>query len=231
MSRCNKDKDFLILIEKLEITDDILKKNAIPIKTTFFEKKKKFDRLMPYSFDGAFQLLHADVANLEFLGKLAVDPKYCFLLIDLFTSKIYTYPKKLRRFMNLNKKINVQMFSTNVRGGIDFAEEQKIRELKKIIFWLKGMNKSNQLRVGLKKIIRKSRNNMNRTLSEKYGIELEILEKNSCSSKSFRITFDFHRLNEVSKIANGLIRYSRKIVSRKKARLRENLELGEQVLV
>ena len=85
--------------------------------------------------------------------------------------------------MNLNKKINVQMFSTNVRGGIDFAEEQKIRELKKRIFWLKGMNKSNQLRVGLKKIIRKSRNNMNRTLSEKYGIELEILEKNSCSSK------------------------------------------------
>ena len=50
---------------------------------------------------------------------------------------------------NLNKKINIQMFSTNVRGGKDFAAEQKIRELKKRIFWLKGMNKSNKLRIRL----------------------------------------------------------------------------------
>ena len=50
---------------------------------------------------------------------------------------------------NLNKKINIQMFSTNVRGEKDFAAEQKIRELKKIIFWLKGMNKSNKLRIRL----------------------------------------------------------------------------------
>ena len=72
---------------------------------------------------------------------------------------------------------------------------------------------------------------MNKTLSEKYEMELKILEKNSCSSKSFRIKFDFHRLDKVNKNVNGLIRYSRKIVSRKKARLWENLELGEQVLV
>ena len=50
---------------------------------------------------------------------------------------------------NLNKKINIQMFSTNVRGEKDFAAEQKIRELKKRIFWLKGMNKSNKLRIRL----------------------------------------------------------------------------------
>ena len=54
---------------------------------------------MPYNFDGPFQLLHADVGNLEFIGTLAVDPKYCFFFVDLFTSKIYTYPMKSRRFI------------------------------------------------------------------------------------------------------------------------------------
>ena len=32
----------------------------------------------------------------------------------------------------LNKKYNVEMFSTKVRGGKAFAAEQKIREFKKI---------------------------------------------------------------------------------------------------
>ena len=34
----------------------------------------------------------------------------------------------------LNQKYNVEMFSTRLRGGKAFAAEQKIRELKKVIF-------------------------------------------------------------------------------------------------
>ena len=34
-----------------------------------------------------------------FLAKFAVDPKYCLLLVDLFTSKIYVYPKKNRSLL------------------------------------------------------------------------------------------------------------------------------------
>ena len=36
-------------------------------------------------------MLHADIADLRFLTKSAADPKYCLLLVDIFTSKIYVY--------------------------------------------------------------------------------------------------------------------------------------------
>ena len=54
-------------------------KSTIP-KKTFVEKKDDIDRPTLSSFDGSFQLLHADVGNLEFLGKSATDSKYCCLL-------------------------------------------------------------------------------------------------------------------------------------------------------
>ena len=46
-----------------------------------------------------FQLLHADVANLQFLGKSAIDQKYCLSFVDLFTSKVCTYSMEFRRFI------------------------------------------------------------------------------------------------------------------------------------
>ena len=162
-SKYIKDKEFVNLIIKLENRNDMFERDVVPIKTTFVKQKSQIDRSTLYSFDGPFQLLHADVATLEFLGKSAVYPKYCLLFDDLFTSKVYTYPMKSRRFIarkmrdfyevkkrknkpmrlqtdqkfiqneikNLNKKYNVQLFSTNVRGRKPFAAELKIRELKK----------------------------------------------------------------------------------------------------
>ena len=64
---------------------------------TFVEKKDDVDRSTLYGFDGPFELLHAEVGNLEFLGKSATDPKYCLLFVDLFTSKVYVYPMKLTK--------------------------------------------------------------------------------------------------------------------------------------
>ena len=58
-------------------------------------EKDDIDRSNLYRFDGPFQLLHADVGNLQFLGKSATDPKYCLLFVDLFTSKVYVYPISL----------------------------------------------------------------------------------------------------------------------------------------
>ena len=46
-----------------------------------------------------FKLLHADIADTRFLAKSAVDPKYCLLLVDLFTSKVYIYPMKNRSLL------------------------------------------------------------------------------------------------------------------------------------
>ena len=42
----------------------------------------------------------------------------------------------------MNKKYNVEMFSTAVRGGKAFAAEQILRELKKRNFRLKAMKKA-----------------------------------------------------------------------------------------
>ena len=41
----------------------------------------------------------------------------------------------------LNKKYNVEMFSTRVRGGKAFAAEQKIREFKKLPLKIKSLYK------------------------------------------------------------------------------------------
>ena len=40
---------------------------------------------------------------------------------------------------NLNKKYNVEMFSTRIRGGKAFAAEQKIREFKKLLLKVKAL--------------------------------------------------------------------------------------------
>ena len=46
-----------------------------------------------------------------FLAKSAVDPKYCLLLVDLFSSKTYVYPMKNRSL--LAKKLN--LFYNNIK--------------------------------------------------------------------------------------------------------------------
>ena len=37
-----------------------------------------------------FDILYAHMADIRFLTKWAVDPKYCLLFVDSFSSKIYT---------------------------------------------------------------------------------------------------------------------------------------------
>ena len=52
---------------------------------------------MIYSFDGPFQLIHADVGNLEFLGKNTTVPKYALLIVDLYSSEVCVYPMPSRK--------------------------------------------------------------------------------------------------------------------------------------
>ena len=61
----------------------------------FVEQQRGIDQFSTlYSFKGPFELLHADIAHIRFLASLAVNPKYCLIFVDLFTSKIYMYPMK-----------------------------------------------------------------------------------------------------------------------------------------
>ena len=72
---------------------------APPPTTQFVEKTEDIDRSTLYSFDGPFQLLQADVAYTSFLATSAGDPKFCLLVVDLFTSKTYTCPIKNKNLL------------------------------------------------------------------------------------------------------------------------------------
>ena len=99
ISLYDKDQVFVKLSKESENIEEIYfdenNQPILPITTPFIEKKRDIDRSTLYSFKSLFELLHADIADLRFLGKSGVDPKYC-LLVGLFTYKIYTYPKERR---------------------------------------------------------------------------------------------------------------------------------------
>ena len=71
----------------------------------FYDLQSNVDHSTLYSISKPFELLHADIADTRFLAKSAVDPKYCLLLVDLFTSKVYIYPMKSRNLLARKLKI------------------------------------------------------------------------------------------------------------------------------
>ena len=74
----------LINLAELRINDE----NKVPTRVDYVEKRE-LDRSTLYSFDDPFQLVHADVGNLEFLGKSATTLKYTLLAVDLYSSEVY----------------------------------------------------------------------------------------------------------------------------------------------
>ena len=204
-----KDKVFVNLYNQLE-DKNLYQKNNLPLVTLFVNEKSNADHSTLYSIGKPFELLHGDIRNTRFLAKSAVDPKYCLLLVDLFTSKIYVYPmknrsllaKKLKVFyedinqkragrmrlqtdlefkQNQIKKLNnefiVDMFHTKGRGGKAFTAEQKIREFKKILLRSKRLEKDRGKRIKPNDSIKKAAKNMNETISTKYQLVPEAIEK------------------------------------------------------
>ena len=131
----------------------------------------------------------------------------------------------------LNQKYNVEMFSTRLRGGKAFAAEQKIRELKKVIFKTKQAYNLTKKKINSKKIIEQSVKNLNKINSEKYGLPPEVIEKKTLENDVFKEVNDFYRLVKVSKDANRYERYNERIDKKQKRKLREPLNIDEKVLV
>ena len=112
-----------------------------------------------------------------------------------------------REISKLNKKYNVLMFSTKIRGGKAFAAEQKIRELKKLLLKRKRLHKStSSRRLEPKKLIQRAVNNMNKIASQKYGFSPDFVEEKILNDENFYQIYDFHRLVKVRKFAE---RYER----------------------
>ena len=101
---------FVKLYEQIE-DKNFYKNENLPLVTPYIDKKSNIDHSMLYSISRPFEALHADIADLRFLAKSAVDPKYCLLIVDLFTSKIYVYQMKNRSL--LSKKIEI--FYNNIQ--------------------------------------------------------------------------------------------------------------------
>ena len=218
------------------------------------------------SFNGPFQAPQADITYISFLASSAVDPKFCLLFVDLFTSKVYTYPmkkrnllaKKIELFYNdikkkrlgkmrlqtdqefkqrnieePNKNLNVEMYSTHLRGGKAFAAEQKIRELKKLFLRSKHIEKFKGKHIKPYELIKKATFNLNDTKSAKYGYSPEQIEEQALdpnTGKYFQEVYDFHRLIKVKENRDWTEKFDAKIDRRKK-RLRDSLEVGEKALV
>ena len=98
MAPYNKDDVFVKLYEQIE-DKNFYKNENLPLVTPYIDKKSNIDHSMLYSISRPFEALHADIADLRFLAKSAVDPKYCLLIVNLFTSKIYVYPMKNRSLL------------------------------------------------------------------------------------------------------------------------------------
>ena len=196
----------------------------------FFNKRSNIDYSALYSIGKPFELLHVDIADLRFLAKSTVDPKYCLLIVDLFTSKIYVYPMKNRSLLakklaifyediqpkmtgkmrsqidlefkqnqikKLNNEFNVDMFHTKVCGGKAFAAEQKIGQFKKILLRSKRFEKNSNNRIRPNDLIKKAAQSMNQTISTKYQLAPEKIEKRSLdpnNGKYFQEIYDFMRI-------------------------------------
>ena len=81
-----KDKVFVNLYDQLENKNfKRSKQNILPTTTPFYDFKSNVEHSTLYSVGTPFELFHADIADTRFLAKSAIDPKYCLLLVDLFS--------------------------------------------------------------------------------------------------------------------------------------------------
>ena len=94
-SRYKKDSLLLKLILSADNTD-LQDEDKIPTRADFVEKRET-NRSTLYSFDGPFQLIHAEVGNLEVLGKNSATPRHVLMVVNLHSSKVYVYPTPLRK--------------------------------------------------------------------------------------------------------------------------------------
>ena len=135
------------------------------------------------------------------------------------------------KIKELNKKYNVEMFTTKNRGGKAYAAEQKIREFKKILFKIKKTYKRLKKRLNSAKLIKKTVQNMNNTKSIKYGFEPEFVERQSLTDENFKERYDFHRLNQITKAFKRYKQHDLTVDFKRKKKLRDPLTIGERVLI
>ena len=104
---------------------------------------------------------------------------------------------KQNQIKKLNNEFNVDMFHTKVCGGKAFAAEQKIGQFKKILLRSKRFEKNSNNRIRPNDLIKKAAQSMNQTISAKYQLAPEKIEKRILdpnNGKYFQEIYDFMRI-------------------------------------
>ena len=120
-----------------------------------------------------------------------------------------------------------------MRSGKAFAAEENIREFKKILLRSKRFKKNRKNRIKPNDLIKKAAQNLNETISKKYQLAPETIEKRSLNpndGKYFQEIYDFMRIRKIENNQMRDDKYNKKI-DRRKRKLRSPLNLNKKVLV
>ena len=107
---------------------------------------------------------------------------------------------KQNQVLKLNDEFNVEMFHTRLRGRKVFAAEQNIREFKKLLLRGTRLEKQQGKIFKLNDLIKQVAQYMNETISRKYELAPETIEKRSLDpndGKYFQEIYHFMRLRKI----------------------------------
>ena len=238
-SKYKDDKFFFKVVNNLLLNNDTVFEPENVNRTNFVEKRE-IDHSTLYSFNAPFQLLHADIANLEFLGKNATFPQYVLVIVDLFSSKVYTYPMKSRKqirqkleqfYRDVKSKRKGKKMRLQVDHEFQQVKIKDLNELNNVTMFSTSLRggkafaaeqkirelktriaklKSQKLKIPPNKIIEMSTANMNIRPSAKYGFSPEEVEKRALESERFKVLYNMHRLEKTNKLNQRRDRFNKK---------------------
>ena len=213
-----------LLLKLICLADNKLdNEEKVPSRVDYVEKIE-IDRTTLYNFDGPCQLIHADIGNLEFLGKNATISRHVLLVADLCSSKVYVFSMRsrkqiLQKIKLFYDEIKNKRKSKTMKLQVDNElQQKKIKDLnhennvqmfttsfrggkafaaeKKNRELKTRISKLNaqKLKFSPAKIFLSSASNMNNVQGEKYGLCPEEIKKKSFSSGRFKALFSFHRI-------------------------------------
>ena len=125
-----KDKVFVSLYNQLDDKNFQQKCDILPVVTPFINFKVMWtiQDCLAFSISKPFDLLHADIADTRFLARSAIDPKYCLLLVNLFSSKMYVYPMKNRSLLAKKLKLFYEDIKQKRTGRMRLQTDLELKQ-------------------------------------------------------------------------------------------------------
>ena len=186
-------------------------------------------------------------------------PQYVLVIVDLFSSKVYTYSIKFRKQILQKLKLFYDDVRNKRKGKrMRLQVNNEFQQVK-----IKDLNSSNhvemftsavrgekafaaeqkirelktriakinaqKLKISPIKITEKSVANMNLKPSNKYGLPSEDVEYRALSNERLKTIFNMKRIEKTQRLHCRLDGYDKKRYSFKKKQLRTDLSIGERV--